>query len=181
MPDPSQWRPQSTINNQGRGAALTPDDPRGCWTSSRGTPRKPIHYAEMIAEEGPEHPKARALPASLPAMKPAREHHTQWYTGRWTCTTCSNFSPRADAHAQYEIRVYADVICNIVADWSPPLTCLCKIYRLAGRCCPPRDWPACSVHAKGREVTQEDLWHEARAKWREVSGRWRNLSASNPL
>ena len=39
---------------------------------------------------------------------------------------------RADPHAQYEIRIYADEICNLVKEWVPHTYRAFEDYRLGG-------------------------------------------------
>ncbi len=59
------------------------------------------------------------LARELARMNLPANIYTQWY---WKVDLHNLFHflrLRADAHAQYEIRVYADAICNVVADWVP--------------------------------------------------------------
>ncbi len=56
---------------------------------------------------------SRASPANLARMNLPANIYTQWY---WKVDLHNLFHflrLRADAHAQYEIRVYADAICNV--------------------------------------------------------------------
>ena len=58
--------------------------------------------------------------------------YTQWY---WKVDLHNLFHflrLRADAHAQYEIRVYAETICEIVKDWVPAAYAAFEDYRLGG-------------------------------------------------
>ncbi|MFY9241202.1 MAG: thymidylate synthase (FAD), partial [Roseovarius sp.] len=76
---------------------------------------------------------------------------------------------RADAHAQYEIRVYADLMCKLVADWVPIAFGAFEDYRMGG----------VSLSAKGIEVLRRRLAGEAvtqetsgmsKGEWREFEG-----------
>ncbi len=58
--------------------------------------------------------------------------YTQWY---WKVDLHNLFHflrLRADAHAQYEIRVYAEAIAAVVADWVPAASSAFEDYRMGG-------------------------------------------------
>jgi thymidylate synthase (FAD) len=76
---------------------------------------------------------------------------------------------RADAHAQYEIRVYADVICNIVADWVPAAYGAFADYRLGGAVLSAKGLACLQRMLKGEEVTQETSGM-SKGEWREFQG-----------
>ncbi len=74
---------------------------------------------------------------------------------------------RADAHAQYEIRVYAEEICKIVADWVPFAYGAFEDYRLGGATLSASALEAVRLMLKGEEVTAETAGMSAR-EWREL-------------
>ena len=114
---------QSVANRQGRGDVLTGDEaervldlPRQDYESAYD------HYAEMLNEsEAGEivDPSKQGLARELARMNLSLNFYTQWY---WK-TDLHNFmhflSLRADAHAQYEIRVYAEAMVDILRKWVP--------------------------------------------------------------
>ena len=58
--------------------------------------------------------------------------YTQWY---WKIDLHNLFHflrLRADSHAQYEIRVYSDIMCKIVKDWVPMAYRAFDDYRVGG-------------------------------------------------
>jgi thymidylate synthase (FAD) len=73
---------------------------------------------------------------------------------------------RADAHAQYEIRVYADAICSIVADWVPFAYAAFEDYRLGGATLSGTALDCVRRMLKGEAVTQETS-AMSKGEWRE--------------
>ena len=76
---------------------------------------------------------------------------------------------RADAHAQYEIRVYADAICKIVADWVPAAYGAFEDYRLGGAVLSEKGLVALRRMLAGETVTQETSGM-SKGEWREFEG-----------
>ncbi len=73
---------------------------------------------------------------------------------------------RADAHAQYEIRTYAEVICEIVADWVPMAWRAFQDYRLGGAALSATGLDCVRRMLAGEDVTQETSGMSA-GEWRE--------------
>ena len=73
---------------------------------------------------------------------------------------------RADAHAQYEIRVYADEICKIVADWVPFAYQAFEDYRLGGVTLSHKSMNCVRRMITGEKVTQETSGM-SKGEWRE--------------
>ena len=72
------------------------------------------NYEAMLSQDGQQ-----GLARELARMNLPANVYTQWY---WKVDLHNLFHflrLRADAHAQYEIRVYADLMCKLVADWVP--------------------------------------------------------------
>ncbi|MEM6728493.1 MAG: FAD-dependent thymidylate synthase, partial [Pseudomonadota bacterium] len=109
-------------------------------------------------EGGLAREQARAvLPAST---------YTQWY---WKVDLHNLFhflQLRADAHAQYEIRVYAEEICRIVADWVPLAYRAFEDYRLGGAQLSERGLDCVRRMLAGEEVTVETSGM-SKGEWRE--------------
>ncbi|MBU2360398.1 MAG: FAD-dependent thymidylate synthase [Alphaproteobacteria bacterium] len=170
IPDPSQLAAQSTINNQGRGAALTPDESARVLEILKGDAAQTYdHYAEMIGEEGPDGAPKQGLARELARMNLPANIYTQWY---WKVDLHNLFHflrLRADAHAQYEIRVYADAICNIVADWVPAAYGAFADYRLGGAVLSAKGLACLQRMLKGETVTQETSGM-SKGEWREFEG-----------
>jgi thymidylate synthase (FAD) len=115
----------------------------------------------MLSQDGQQ-----GLARELARMNLPANVYTQWY---WKTDLHNLFHflrLRADAHAQYEIRVYAELMCKLVADWVPLAYAAFADYRMGG----------VSVSAKGVEVIRRRLAGEAvtqetsgmsKGEWRE--------------
>ena len=73
---------------------------------------------------------------------------------------------RADPHAQYEIRVYADAICEMVADWVPFAYKAFEDYRMGGAQLSSTALDCVRRMLKGEEVSQESSGM-SKGEWRE--------------
>lgn len=73
---------------------------------------------------------------------------------------------RADSHAQYEIRVYAETMCKIVADWVPAAYRAFEDYRLGGATLSARGLACIQRMIRGENVTQETSGM-SKGEWRE--------------
>jgi thymidylate synthase (FAD) len=165
IPAPEHLAAQSVINNQGRGEALTgeeaarvlaylKDDAARCYD----------HYAEMIDTEGQQ-----GLARELARMNLPANIYTQWY---WKVDLHNLFHflrLRADSHAQYEIRVYAEEICKVVADWVPAAYGAFEDYRMGGATLSGKAIDCVKRMLKGEEVTQETSGM-SKGEWREFMG-----------
>jgi thymidylate synthase (FAD) len=83
-------------------------------------------------------------------------YYTQWY---WKVDLNNLFhflSLRADAHAQYEIRVYAEEICRIVERWCPMAYEAFKDYRMTGTAVSGPGMAVIKRLLAGESVTQEN-------------------------
>ena len=159
IPAPDQVAAQSEVNNQGRGALLEGEDAaRVLEILKADSTRAYDNYEGMINDQGLARELARMnLPANV---------YTQWY---WKVDLHNLFHflrLRADHHAQYEIRVYADAICKIVADWVPAAYKAFEDYRLGAVTLSAQMVDCVRRIAAGEAVTQEDSGMSAR-EWRE--------------
>ena len=130
IPAPAQLAAQSEANRQGRGTtlegeeadqilALLRDDATRCYD----------HYAEMLNED-PVDPTRQGLARELARMNLTLNTYTQWYWKTDLHNLLNFCALRADPHAQYEIRVYADAILDTVRAWVPHAFAAFQDYRL---------------------------------------------------
>ncbi|HKL68533.1 FAD-dependent thymidylate synthase [Salibaculum sp.] len=156
---------QSTTNNQGRGEVLTGDEAeRVLHILKDDAGRAYDHYEEMIGQEGQQ-----GLARELARMNLPANIYTQWY---WKVDLHNLFHflrLRADAHAQYEIRVYADAICEMVKDWVPAAYGAFEDYRMGGATLSASALDCIRRMLKGEEVTQESSGM-SKGEWREFMG-----------
>lgn len=170
IPEPSQLAAQSVINNQGRGEALTGDEAARVLEILKGDAARTYdHYAEMIGEVDENGDPKQGLARELARMNLPANIYTQWY---WKVDLHNLFHflrLRADSHAQYEIRVYADAICQVVADWVPAAYGAFEDYRLGGATLSGKALDCVRRMLKGEEVTQETSGM-SKGEWREFMG-----------
>ena len=134
IPEPAQLAAQSASNRQGRGAVLQGEEAAHVLNLLRQDAMQTYdHYAEMLNENEagePSDPARQGLARELARMNLTLNTYTQWY---WKTDLHNLFHflrLRADAHAQYEIRVYAEIMLDTVAAWVPAACQAFKDYRL---------------------------------------------------
>ena len=162
IPAPEHLAAQSTVNNQGRGAVLTGEEAARVleWLKTDAA-RCYDHYHDMLSQDGQQ-----GLARELARMNLPTNIYTQWY---WKVDLHNLFHflrLRADAHAQYEIRVYADVICKLVADWVPLAFGAFEDYRMGGATLSAKALECLRKMLAGQAVTQESSGM-SRGEWRE--------------
>jgi len=165
IPAPEQLAAQSTVNNQGRGAVLDGDEAARVLDMLRGDAMRSYdHYEEMLSQDGQQ-----GLARELARMNLPANIYTQWY---WKVDLHNLFHflrLRADAHAQYEIRVYADAICEVVKDWVPYAFAAFEDYRMGGVTLSSKAIDCVRRMLSGEEVTQETSGM-SKGEWREFEG-----------
>ena len=165
IPAPEQLAAQSVINNQGRGEALTEAEAARVLDILKSDAAQCYdHYQEMISDDGKQ-----GLARELARMNLPANIYTQWY---WKVDLHNLFHflrLRADAHAQYEIRVYADAIAKVVADWVPAAFGAFEDYRMGGVTLSAQAIDCVRRMLKGEKVTAETSGMSAR-EWREFEG-----------
>jgi thymidylate synthase (FAD) len=135
MPESEHLAPQSNVNKQGRSVDAVPEivankvlatlkqDALSCYQ----------HYIEMMNED--EHgniidENSIGITRELARMNLTLNHYTEWYWKINLHNLLHFLSLRADSHAQYEIRVYANAILDIVKAWVPFTYDAFEEYRL---------------------------------------------------
>ncbi len=166
IPQPDQLAAQSTANAQGRGVVLQgAEAARVLEILKSDSARAYDHYEEMLAEGDDKQGLARELARmNLPA-----NIYTQWY---WKVDLHNLFHflrLRADAHAQYEIRIYAEAIAAVVADWVPAASQAFEDYRMGGVTLSSKAIDCVKRMIKGEVVTQESSGM-SKGEWREFEG-----------
>jgi len=165
IPAPDALAAQSTVNNQGRGELLEGDEAaRVLDILKTDAARAYDHYESMLSTEG-----QKGLARELARMNLPANIYTQWY---WKTDLHNLFHflrLRADVHAQYEIRVYAQVMCEIVADWVPLAYKAFADYRMGGVNLSATAMECVRRMLKGETVTQENSGM-SKGEWREFEG-----------
>jgi thymidylate synthase (FAD) len=123
LPAPAHLAAQSSVNRQGRGEVLGGDDAARVLDLLRDdATRSYDHYVEMLNEDesgAPRDPNRPGLARELARMNLTLNTYTQWYWKIDLHNLLHFLSLRADTHAQYEIRTYADAMLETVKAWVP--------------------------------------------------------------
>ena len=123
VPEAAVIATQSTVNRQGRGETLPLPEALEVMRILRDdASRNYDHYQWLLndPQSGEVHdPNRHSLSRELARMNLTLNSYTQWY---WSINLHNLFhfvGLRADLHAQFEIRVYAEKILEIIAAWTP--------------------------------------------------------------
>jgi thymidylate synthase (FAD) len=123
VPQPDQLAAQSSDNRQGRGAVLQGAEAERVLRLLRDDATQTYdHYLEMLNEDEAGQPldaSRSGLARELARMNLTLNTYTQWYWKTDLHNLLHFLSLRADAHAQYEIRVYAEAMLKTVQAWVP--------------------------------------------------------------
>ena len=131
IPAPEHLAAQSADNRQGRGDTLDGAEAETVLTLLReDATRTHDHYLAMLNEEEPRDPDRRGLARELARMNLTLNTYTQWYWKTDLHNLLNFLSLRADRHAQYEIRVYAEAMLESVRAWVPTAYAAFLDYRL---------------------------------------------------
>src|SRR6266702_2040822 len=126
IPAPEHLATQATVNRQGRGAVIEGAAAQRVLDLLRAdSERAYAGYAEMLNEDDrgePVDPSWPGLARELARMNLSLNFYTQWYWKTDLHNLMHFLSLRADPHAQYEIRVYAEAMLGVLARLVP-LTC----------------------------------------------------------
>ena len=162
IPEPDSLAAQSVVNNQGRGQVLQgAEAARVLEILKSDSNRAYDNYEAMISGEGQD-----GLARELARMNLPANIYTQWY---WKVDLHNLFHflrLRADSHAQYEIRVYAEAICEMVRDWVPAAYGAFEDYRLGGAVFSAKSMECWKRMLAGEPVTQEESGM-SKGEWRE--------------
>jgi thymidylate synthase (FAD) len=134
IPAPEQLAAQSASNRQGRGDVLQGDEAAAVLDLLRADAgRAHDDYTWMLNEDAggaPVDPDRQGLARELARMNLTLNTYTQWYWKTDLHNLLGFLSLRADSHAQYEIRVYADAMMETVRAWVPATFAAFEDYRM---------------------------------------------------
>lgn len=171
VPAPEHLAAQSTSNRQGRGDVLEGAEAERALRWLREDALRAFdHYEAMLNEDESTEthdPDGQGLARELARMNLPLSTYTQWY---WKCDLHNLFhflSLRADSHAQYEIRAYADAMLDMVRRWVPLAYRAFSDYRMGAA---ELSAPALAVVRRmlaGEAVDQKESGLSPR-EWREL-------------
>jgi thymidylate synthase (FAD) len=123
VPEPAQLAAQSDANRQGRDEVLGGDEAQAVLGLLRSDAEQSFdHYHQMLNrdDDGNEVDSKRSgLARELARMNLPLSAYTQWYWKVNLHNLLHFLRLRADPHAQWEIREYAQVLMGIVQKWAP--------------------------------------------------------------
>ncbi len=167
IPAPEHLAAQSVVNNQGRGEVLAGEEAARVLDLLKSDANRAYdHYEGMLSQDGQQ-----GLARELARMNLPANIYTQWY---WKVDLHNLFHflrLRADAHAQYEIRVYAEAIAACVKDWVPLAYAAFEDYRMGGVTLSAKAIAVLKRRLAGETVTQETSGM-SKGEWREFEGVW---------
>jgi thymidylate synthase (FAD) len=171
VPAPEQLAAQSASNRQGRGELLEGDEAAEVLALLRDdAARNYDHYAQMLneREDGSAiDPARKGLARELARMNLTLGFYTQWYWKVDLHNLMHFLSLRADAHAQYEIRVYAEAMVEVLRRWVPLTAEAFEEYRLHATSLSKSGMGVVKRLLAGEAVTQETSGMGKR-EWREL-------------
>jgi thymidylate synthase (FAD) len=136
IPAPEHLAAQSAVNRQGRGEVLAGDAAARVLDLLREDAERCYrNYAWMLNEDesgNQAEPGREGLARELARINLTLNTYTQWYWKIDLHNLLHFLSLRADAHAQYEIRAYADAMLDTVKAWVPLTHAAFDEYRMGG-------------------------------------------------
>jgi thymidylate synthase (FAD) len=171
LPAPEHLATQSTANRQGRAAALPGPEAaaaRAILETNAGDAYG--RYVELLNEgdDGqPLDPQRAGLARELARMVLPLNAYTQWYWKVDLHNLLHFVALRADPHAQYEIRAYAEVLLDVVRRWVPLTHAAFVDYRLEGAALSAKALAAVRRMLRGETVGQAESGMSPR-EWREL-------------
>lgn len=139
IPEPENIAAQSKKNHQGRdeGRQLNIQEQQFVLeTLKKDAQNGYDHYLQMMNEDQKGNiidPNKDGVARELARMNLSLNCYTQWY---WKINLHNLFhflALRADSHAQYEIREYANIMLDMVQKWVPNSFAAFEKYRMGGK------------------------------------------------
>ncbi len=172
IPAPEQLAAQSVVNNQGRGDVLSGAEAARVLDLLKSDASQMYdHYEAMLSQAQSDGTPQQGLARELARMNLPMNIYTQWY---WKVDLHNLFHflrLRADAHAQYEIRVYADAIAACVRDWVPLAFAAFEDYRMGGVNLSGKAVEVVKRRLRGEVVGQPESGM-SKGEWREFEAIW---------
>ena len=149
LPAPEHLAAQSKSNRQGRGDIIEGDQAKEVLDLLKKDAEQTYkNYEEMLNERydgSVIDEKKSGLARELARMNLTLNTYTQWYWKTDLLNLMNFLRLRADDHAQYEIRAYADVMLDTLKKWVPTTYEAFMDYRVGGT----------EVSSKGKTVIQK--------------------------
>ena len=160
VPDKKNLSAQSTINRQGRGDLITGDQADEVLQILKDdATRTYSNYEKMLNEKFDGtiiDEKKSGLARELARMNLTLNSYKQWYWKTDLLNLLNFLFLRADSHAQYEIRVYAEAMLETVKKWVPITHAAFLDYRVGAAHVSAKGLKIIKSMLSGKEVKYED-------------------------
>ncbi|HIP10221.1 MAG TPA: FAD-dependent thymidylate synthase [Rhodospirillales bacterium] len=171
VPEEDHLAAQSSSNRQGRGNILGGKEAKRVLDILREDAKMTYdHYIEMLneSEEGNIIDVSKeGLARELARMNLTLSTYTQWYWKTDLHNLLNFLSLRADTHAQYEIRVYADAMMETLRRWCPITFQSFSDHRVEGVTFSGKAIKVVKKLISGVHINQEESGMSKR-EWREL-------------
>ena len=171
VPEEDHLAAQSSSNRQGRGNTLLGKEAKRVLDILREDAQMTYdHYIEMLneSEEGNIIDVSKeGLARELARMNLTLSTYTQWYWKTDLHNLLNFLSLRADMHAQYEIRVYADAMMETLRRWCPITFQSFSDHRVEGVTLSGKAIKVVRKLISGVHINQEESGMSKR-EWREL-------------
>jgi len=171
LPKPENLAAQSQINRQGRGDILEGDQAKKVLDLLKTDAERTYNnYEEMLNEryDGTIINKdGVGLARELARMNLTLNTYTQWYWKTDLLNLMNFLRLRADSHAQYEIRAYAEAMLDTLKKWVPITYEAFMDYRVGGTEISAKGKLIIKKLIKGEKVSIDDSGLSKR-EWNEL-------------
>ena len=171
IPDKDQLSAQSTSNRQGRGDLITGKQADEVLKILKDDATRTYdNYEKMLNEryDGSKIDENKiGLARELARMNLTLNSYTQWYWKTDLLNLLNFLFLRADSHAQYEIRVYADVMLDTVKKWVPITHAAFLDYRVGAAHISAKGLKTVRAMLSGKEVSFENS-EMSKREWNEL-------------
>ena len=149
LPSPEHLAAQSQVNRQGRGEILKGEQAKKVLELLKGDAEQTYdNYENMLNERydgSVINKNSIGLARELARMNLTLNTYTQWYWKTDLLNLMNFLRLRADRHAQYEIRAYADSMLDTLKKWVPITYDAFLDYRVGGT----------EISSKGKKIIKK--------------------------
>ena len=171
LPSPEHLAAQSQSNRQGRGDILEGEKAKKVLDLLRGDAEQTYNNYETMLNERYDgsiiDENSVGLARELARMNLTLNTYTQWYWKTDLLNLMNFLRLRADHHAQYEIRAYADAMLDTVKKWVPITYEAFMDYRVGGTEVSSKGKHIIKKLINGKKVSIEDSGLSKR-EWNEL-------------
>lgn len=171
IPAPEHLAAQSSNNKQGRGDVLSGNEAQEVMAILQNDSEQLYNnYVTMLNHD--EHGEKiddnkQGLTRELARMNLSLNYYTEWYWKIDLHNLMHFLRLRADSHAQYEIRAYAEIMLDLLAKWVPMTYSAFEDYRLGSKSISAKGISVIQSLLAGQEITQESSGM-SKGEWQEL-------------